>query len=256
VLVLRPEPIPALVDNYIWLLTDDAGNAAVVDPGDAAPVERVLAGRGLYLRSILLTHHHPDHIAGVAELCRERKVEVIAPVDERIAHADRRVGHGDVVTLALPGARFEVMAVPGHTTTHIAYAGEGLLFCGDTLFSLGCGRLFEGTPAQMLDSLDHLAALPDDTLVCCGHEYTQANARFALSIDGDNAALKARARQVDDKRSRGEPTVPSNMGMERAANPFLRTDSDAIAAWAAGKADAHDRVSRFAAVRNAKDTFR
>ena len=255
-LVLRPEPIPALVDNYIWLLTDDAGNAAVVDPGDAAPVERVLAGRGLYLRSILLTHHHPDHIAGVAELCRERKVEVIAPVDERIAHADRRVGHGDVVTLALPGARFEVMAVPGHTTTHIAYAGEGLLFCGDTLFSLGCGRLFEGTPAQMLDSLDHLAALPDDTLVCCGHEYTQANARFALSIDGDNAALKARARQVDDKRSRGEPTVPSNMGMERAANPFLRTDSDAIAAWAARKADAHDRVSRFAAVRNAKDAFR
>jgi len=256
VLVLRPEPIPALVDNYIWLLTDDAGNAAVVDPGDAAPVERVLAGRGLYLRSILLTHHHPDHIAGVAELCRERKVEVIAPVDERIAHADRRVGHGDVVTLALPGARFEVMAVPGHTTTHIAYAGEGLLFCGDTLFSLGCGRLFEGTPAQMLDSLDHLAALPDDTLVCCGHEYTQANARFALSIDGDNAALKARAKEVDDKRSRGEPTVPSNMGMERAANPFLRTDSDAIAAWAARKADAHDRVSRFAAVRNAKDAFR
>ena len=255
-LVLRPEPIPALVDNYIWLLTDDAGNAAVVDPGDAAPVERVLAGRGLYLRSILLTHHHPDHIAGVAELCRERKVEVIAPVDERIAHADRRVGHGDVVTLALPGARFEVMAVPGHTTTHIAYAGEGLLFCGDTLFSLGCGRLFEGTPAQMLDSLDHLAALPDDTLVCCGHEYTQTNARFALSIDGDNAALKARAKEVDDKRSRGEPTVPSNMGMERAANPFLRTDSDAIAAWAARKADAHDRVSRFAAVRNAKDAFR
>jgi hydroxyacylglutathione hydrolase len=256
VLVLRPEPIPALSDNYIWLLADAAGNAAVVDPGDAAPVQHVLAARGLNLRNILLTHHHPDHIAGVAELCRGRDVQVIAPVDERIAHADRRVGHGDVVTLALPAARFEVMAVPGHTTTHIAYAGEGLLFCGDTLFSLGCGRLFEGTPAQMLDSLDQLATLPDDTLVCCGHEYTQTNARFALSIDGDNAALKARAKDVDGKRSRGEPTVPSSMGMERAANPFLRTDSDAVAAWAAREANAHDRVSRFAALRNAKDTFR
>lgn len=253
--VLRPEPIPALSDNYIWLLTDAGGNATVVDPGEAAPVERVLDARRLTLRSILLTHHHPDHIAGVAELRRGRDAQVIAPADERIPHADRRVSHGDVITLALPAARFEVIAVPGHTTTHIAYSGEGLLFCGDTLFSLGCGRLFEGTPAQMLDSLDRLAALPDDTLVCCGHEYTQTNARFALSIDGGNAALKARAQDVDDKRSRGETTVPSSMGLERASNPFLRTDSDAIAAWAARQANAHDRVSRFAALRNAKDSF-
>ena len=228
----------------------------MVDPGEAAPVERVLAERGLTLRSILVTHHHPDHIAGIAELRLGRNVEVIAPVDERIPHADRRVGQGDVVTLALPAARFQVLAVPGHTTTHIAYAGEGLLLCGDTMFSLGCGRLFEGTPAQMLDSLDQIMALPDDTLVCCGHEYTQTNARFALSIDGDNAALKARAKDVEEKRSRGEPTVPSSMGMERAANPFLRADSDAIVAWAARQVDAHDRVSRFAALRNAKDTFR
>ncbi|HEY4146156.1 hydroxyacylglutathione hydrolase [Pinirhizobacter sp.] len=253
---LLPEPIPALSDNYIWLLTDAAGNAAVVDPGDAGPVERVLAERGLTLRSILLTHHHPDHIAGVAALCQGRDVEVIAPVDERIPHADRRVGHGDIVNFSQPAAHFGVIAVPGHTTTHIAYAGEGLLFCGDTLFSLGCGRLFEGTPGQMLDSLNLLAALPDDTLVCCGHEYTQANARFALSIDGNNAGLKARAKEVDDKRLRGEPTVPSRMGTERATNPFLRTDSNAIVAWAAHKADAHDSVSRFAAVRRAKDDFR
>jgi hydroxyacylglutathione hydrolase len=253
---LRPEPIPALVDNYIWLLADAVGNAAVVDPGEAAPVERVLARRGLTLQSILITHHHPDHIAGVAKLCRGRHVEVIAPAEERIPHADRRVGHGDVVTLALPAARFEVMAVPGHTTSHIAYAGEGLLFCGDTMFSLGCGRLFEGTPAQMLASLDQLIDLPDETLVCCGHEYSQTNARFALSIDGDNAALKSRAKDIEEKRSRGEPTVPSTMGMERAANPFLRTDSDAVAAWAAREAGAQDRVSRFAALRNAKDSFR
>jgi hydroxyacylglutathione hydrolase len=256
VLDLHPEPIPALSDNYIWLLADALGNAMVVDPSEAAPVERVLAARGLTLRSILLTHHHPDHIDGVPALCKGRQVEVIAPLDERIPHADRRVGHGDVVSLALPATRFEVIAVPGHTTTHVAYVGEGLLFCGDTLFSLGCGRLFEGTPGQMLDSLDQLAALPDDTLVCCGHEYTQANARFALSIDGDNEALKERARDVDDKRSRGEPTVPSSLAMERATNPFLRSDTDAIASWAAQTANAHDRVSRFAAVRHAKDGFR
>jgi hydroxyacylglutathione hydrolase len=249
-------PLPALADNYIWLLHDDAGNALVVDPGDAAPVEASLAERGLTLRAILLTHHHDDHIGGVGALKARFDPLVIAPVDSRIPIADRRVGHGDKVAIDQPALDVEVIAVPGHTTSHIAFAGNGMVFCGDTLFSMGCGRLFEGTPAQMLSSLDRLAALPDDTLVCCAHEYTQSNARFALHLDPDNPSLLARAAEVTDLRERGEPTVPSTLAVERATNPFLRSDTPAIAAWALRETGANDRVLRFATVREAKDRFR
>jgi hydroxyacylglutathione hydrolase len=250
-------PLPALTDNYIWMLHDEHGSAIVVDPGEAPPVETALRERGLTLRAILLTHHHPDHIAGAAFLRQRHQVPVHAPVDERIDVATHRVHDGDEIQIESPAARFRILGVPGHTTSHVAYAGEGLLFCGDTLFSLGCGRLFEGTPQQMLASLDRLAALPDATQVCCGHEYTAANARFAITVEPDNPALHARMEEVAALRAADQPSLPSTMARERATNPFLRTDRPAVIEWCRRQGvDSDDRVARFAALRAAKDHFR
>jgi hydroxyacylglutathione hydrolase len=252
---LHVVPLPALADNYIWVLHDDAGQAIVVDPGDALPVEAALMQRGLKLCTILLTHHHHDHIGGVDALLARHDVPVYAPRDERITCATHRVNDGDVVTLATPSARFEVIAVPGHTTTHVAYTGEGVLLCGDTLFSMGCGRLFEGTPEQMLASLDRLAALPANTLVCCAHEYTAANARFAQTIEPHNPALAARQQEVAALRAHDQPSLPVLLATEHATNPFLRTDHDAVIAWSQRHGVAGDRVARFAALRANKDVF-
>jgi hydroxyacylglutathione hydrolase len=254
---VRVVPLPALADNYIWLLHDGHGAALAVDPGEAAPVEAALDELGLRLRAILLTHHHPDHIGGAAALRERHRVPVYAPADERIDMATHRVGDGDAVTVESPAARFRVMAVPGHTTSHVAYVGEGMLFCGDTLFSLGCGRLFEGTPAQMLASLDRLAALPGDTLVCCSHEYTAANGRFAGTVEPGNPALAERLREVSSLRADGRPSVPSTLAGETAANPFLRVDSPVVRDWCRRRGvAADDRVACFAALRAAKDDFR
>ncbi|MBA8888921.1 hydroxyacylglutathione hydrolase [Dokdonella fugitiva] len=243
--------LPALADNYIWLLAQ-GGDALVVDPGEAAPVERALAEHGLRLRAILLTHHHNDHIGGARALAARHGCRVYAPRDERIEHADARVGGGDHVVLERPAFAFDVLAIPGHTLSHVAYHGAGVLFCGDTLFSVGCGRMFEGTPAQMLASLERLAALPGDTRVCCGHEYTQANCAFAHGVDPSNDALAARTVQADAQRARGEPTVPSTLADERATNPFLRIDAPALRETIG----IDDRVARFAELRRRKDAFR
>ncbi len=257
---MRPQPLPALGDNYIWTLDGPAG-ALVVDPGEAAPV-LAAATAGLRPAGILLTHHHADHIAGTPALLeRWPTLPVLAPDDARIPFATRRVGDGDTVDLA--GWTLRVLAVPGHTRSHVAYhidGGEGqrILFCGDTLFSLGCGRLFEGTPAQLLASLRRLAALPADTLVCCGHEYTLANAAFARVVDPENPALLRRLEEAEAMREQGRPTLPSLLAEESAANPFLRVTAPAVRAAVAarlGRAPA-DETETFAELRRWKDGFR
>jgi hydroxyacylglutathione hydrolase len=249
-------PLPALTDNYIWLLHDST-DALAVDPGNADVVRRALAERRLTLRGILLTHHHADHVGGVASLLADQPLPVYAPDDERIDFASKRTVHdGDTLTVALPSARFAVIGVPAHTRSHIAYHGEGALFCGDTLFSLGCGRLFEGSAAQMLAALDRLSRLPANTLVCAGHEYTAANGRFAQTVDPDNAALHERVDEVTQLRAHDAPTLPVALLRELQSNPFLRVDSAAVRQWCRREHGIDgDRVACFAALRAAKDRF-
>lgn len=216
-------PIPAFENNYLWLIHDGT-HAVVIDPGDAVPVLAALMANKLTLRAILLTHRHADHIGGVADLLQRFKVPVFGPRSEAITCIDYRVMEGDTVRIPELSLDFSVLDVPGHTPEHIAYFAPDRrwLFCGDALFAGGCGYLFPGFAVEMAASLNKLAALPDDTLVYCAHEYTVANLRFAHLVEPKNTRLNARIVEENNKRAQGQPTIPSTIGLEKATNPFVR----------------------------------
>jgi hydroxyacylglutathione hydrolase len=252
-------PLPAFADNYIWMLHDEQ-NAWVVDPGDAQPVMQALQRVGVKLEGILVTHHHPDHTGGVNLLRDATGAQVYGPAFEPMPEPLQRMHGGDTVSVL--GLNFTVLDVPGHTAGHIAYYGvaapdEPILFCGDTLFSGGCGRLFEGTAAQMQESLELLAMLPDATRVCCAHEYTLSNLQFALAVEPENTTLRQYFDRAQDLRKRGLPTLPTHIALERKVNPFLRSTQPAIAASVhAYSAQGVERDGVFATLRQWKNEYR
>jgi hydroxyacylglutathione hydrolase len=257
--ILSVLPVPAFNDNYLWLIHNGV-HAAVVDPGDAVPIRAALNAHNLSLVAILLTHHHADHVGGVQNLLQHAEVPVFGPRSENIAGVTQALAEGDQVQIPQLPLHLSVLEVPGHTSGHIAYvaAREHWLFCGDTLFAGGCGRLFEGTPAQMVSSLAKLTNLPDDTQVYCAHEYTIANLRFAHAAEPDNQALVARIAVEQAKRDRGLPTVPSTIGLEKATNPFLRYRERRIVEGLqrAGRLQGDEPVAAFAALRTWKNDYK
>lgn len=257
-------PLPAFDDNYIWAVMRGK-QAAVVDPGQAGPVLRCLQERGLELRAILLTHHHGDHVGGVTELLRATQATVYGPAGESLPHCDVRLAEGDRVVLPELSLDMTVIDVPGHTAGHIAYYGDigqgkPVLFCGDTLFMAGCGRLFEGTPEQMEQSLAKLCVLPEGTQVCCAHEYTLSNLRWALAVEPDNSAMLQAQEQARRQRESHLPTLPSSIGQELQINPFLRTRHPSViqaaVAWAGSPLLQSSSVDIFAALRRWKNEFK
>jgi hydroxyacylglutathione hydrolase len=272
------QALPAFSDNYIWML-HDGQKAWVVDPGDAAPVQHALSEKGLELAGILVTHHHADHVGGLAALLPQLHGPIYSPAGEAMPVETQPLFDGDVVQIF--GSHFEVMDVPGHTAGHIAFVERGaaaqaragaapstqapaadaahaapILFCGDTLFSGGCGRLFEGTAAQMHHSLGRLAALPANTQVCCTHEYTLSNLRFAMAVEPGNSDLQAYQRACEARRAAGQITLPSSIGLERQINPFLRCTEPAVVARALTEGAASSAPADiFAALREWKNRF-
>ena len=256
-------PVRAFSDNYIWLIEAPADadqtdkRVVAVDPGEAAPVIAELHRRGASLAAILLTHHHPDHVGGVPELLRHWDVPVFGPDDSRIAPPAKRLSGGRCELPDL-GLGFEILKVPGHTVSHIAFWGHEALFCGDTLFSAGCGRIFEGTPTQMNASLNKLRALPPGTSVYCGHEYTFANIKFALAVEPANPDTLAYQQDVEHLRAAGHPSLPSSLALESRVNPFLRCDHAQVHAAAEQHAGLtlREPAEVFAVLRAWKDGFR
>lgn len=255
--MIQISALPAFTDNYIWLLQDHRTlRCAVVDPGDAAPVLAWLdAHPGWALSDILITHHHHDHVGGVERLKQASGATVYGPASENIPARDVALEDNDSVSVL--DWDFDVYAVPGHTLGHIAYYHHGLLFCGDTLFAAGCGRLFEGTPEQMYHSLSRLAALPEDTLVYCTHEYTLSNLKFAAAVEPGNADIAARLEKVTRQRQNGVMTLPSTLALEKLTNPFLRTTETLVTQKVDERDGAQNRGPSevFAALRAWKDTF-
>jgi hydroxyacylglutathione hydrolase len=246
----------AFADNYIWTIRD-ATHAVVVDPGDAQPVLDYLASEKLQLAAILNTHHHADHVGGNAALLARHPAPVYGPRDERIPEVSVRLADGERFTLPHFNIGMETLEIPGHTRSHVAFFGDGMLFCGDTLFAAGCGRLFEGTPRQMYDSLTRLSRLPDDTRVYCGHEYTLSNIRFARVAEPDNSRLPELETRMQALRDRDQSTLPSTIGQEKATNPFLRVGEPGIISSASARAEKKlsDPVSVLAAIRDWKNNF-
>lgn len=256
--MLSVTAIPAFTDNYIWAIHDNAGHAVVVDPGDAQPVETWLRDNAASLCGILITHHHWDHTGGIAALSAVHQCPVYGPDNPQIQGITQTCGDGQTLNIDAPALSLQVLAVPGHTLDHLAYYApeQGLLFCGDTLFHAGCGRLFEGSAAQMHASLQRLAELPADTRVYCTHEYTEANLRFALAVEPGNLELQQCVITVEQLRANGRPSLPSTLELQRAINPFLRCDQRAVITAAQQRDPATSTPDEvFATLRTWKDTF-
>jgi len=249
-------PLPAFEDNYIWVL-HDGRHAVAVDPGDPAPLIAYLDAQRLVLEAVLITHHHRDHTGGNVDLRQRYGCAVYAPDNPRIPAVTHTLHGGDSLILAAPALHLEVLATPGHTLDHISYVGHGFLFCGDTVFGCGCGKLFEGDAAMMAASLDAILALPDATRVCCAHEYTLSNIDFAKSIDGENPALLERERLDRAERVHNRPTLPSSLALEKRTNPFLRFHHPDMTVFAAHYLNRpHPSPAEvFGAIRAAKDAW-
>lgn len=252
--MLYIKSIPAFNDNYIWLIENSDRRCAVVDPGDATPVLEYLAHHELTLDAILITHHHHDHIGGVPELVRQFPgVDVVGPRNEPIPTLTHPVDDGD--QLELFDEIFLVLGLSGHTSGHIGYVGDAKLFCGDVLFSAGCGRIMEGTPQQMFDALNKVTALPQETEVYCAHEYTAANIAFALAVEPDNQHLQQYRDQVNRLRAQNKPTIPTNLRQEKLVNPFLRYTEPSVVKSVSNRTEQTDALSVFTALRTWKNEF-
>jgi hydroxyacylglutathione hydrolase len=251
-------PIPAFKDNYIWLLINNKNQHAIIaDPGDATPVIKQLETMGLILSAILITHHHADHCGGLDILTRQFSIPVYGPEAENIIHVNQPVREGNTVTIPHCDISFSVLDIPGHTRGHIAYYSPGMVFCGDTLFTAGCGRLFEGTAEQMYHSLSKLCQYPDDTLIYCGHEYTSANLQFAQAVEPTNNDILERIKATNSLRLQGLPSVPAPLALEKRTNPFLRCQVKEVIEAAEKQAgnSLNNPVSVFSTLRNWKNSF-